>query len=168
MTTDIAQRYANQSQRFIQQAHYELEQKGDRLQASEKASGAVAQAVKAIASARGWRHNSHSLRREIVDLLVVEYGRPELRTLQSTADQLHINYYENTLHDWQIADRLAEVSQILRSLWEIGELGANPHCVPTPAQQQTIERLRLSEEEAATIPLIDYPPPLPLFDPETA
>ena len=168
MTTYIAQRYANQSQRFIQQAHYELEQKGDRLQASEKASGAGAQAVKAIASDRGWRHHSHSLRREIVDLLAAEFGRLELRALQSTADQLHVNYYENTLHEWQVADRLAEVSQLLQSLWEIREQGANPDYVPTIDQQRTIERLRLSEEEAAAIPLIDYPPPLPPFDPETA
>ena len=67
-----------------------------------------------------------------------------------------------------MADRLAEVSQLLQSLWEIREQGANPDYVPTIDQQRTIERLRLSEEEAAAIPLIDYPPPLPPFDPETA
>ena len=88
MTTDVAQRYADQSRRFILQAQYELEKKGDRYQASEKASDAVAQAVK------GYRRGPEmaawfpsTLRRQIIDLLSIEFGRPELRALQSTADQ---------------------------------------------------------------------------------
>ena len=168
MTTDVAQIYADQSRRFILQARYELEKKGDRYQASEKASDAVAQAVKAIAADRGWRHNSHPLRREIIDLLSVEFGRPELHALQSTADRLHNNHYEGTMHDWQIAELLAYVTEGLGALIEIRALGSNPDFVPSPAQQRTIERLRLSEAEAAAIPMIDWPPPMPPFDPDAA
>ena len=65
MSTETANRHADLSRRLIQQASYELEQKGDRVQACEKASGAVAQAVKAIAEDRQWRHGSHHLRRSI-------------------------------------------------------------------------------------------------------
>ena len=166
MTTNVAQRYADQSRRFILQAHYELEKKGDRYQASEKASDAVAQAVKAIAADRGWRHSSHQLRREIIALIAVEFGRPELRALQATADQLHSNHYEGSLHDWQITELLADVTTGLESLMEVRDLGRNPEYAPSTAQQLAIERLRLSEEEAAAIPMIDWPPPMPPFDPD--
>ena len=166
MTTNVAQRYADQSRRFILQAHYELEKKGDRYQASEKASDAVAQAVKAIGADRGWRHDSHQLRRQIIDLLSIEFGRPELRALQSTADRLHSNHYEGSLHDWQIAELLADVTGGLESLMEVRALGNNPEFVPSPAQQSAIERLRLSEAEATAISMIDWPPPMPPFDPD--
>lgn len=157
---------AKQSLRFIAEAHYELEKKGDRLQASDKASGAVAQAVKAIGYDRQWRHNSHSLRREIIDLLAAEYVRPEFRALQNTADRLHSNYYEGTLHDWQVAADLVDISAWLPSLLAVREQGPDLAFVPTPAQQRTIERLSLTEAEAAAIPLIDFPPPMPPFNPD--
>ena len=167
MTTNAAAEIcAEQSLRFIAEAHYELEKKGDRLQASDKASGAVAQAVKAIGYDRQWRHNSHHLRREIVDLLAAEYGRPEWQALQGTADQLHANFYEGRLHDHQVADRLAQVTDLLPTLLAARDLSPNQDFVPTPAQQRAIERLRLTEEEAAAIPLIDFPPPMPPFDPD--
>ena len=137
------------------------------MQASDKASAAVAQAVKAIAYDRGWRHGSHNLRRQIIDLLAAEFGRPELVLLQSLADQLHDNFYEGTLHDWQVAGRLAQVAELLQSLLAVRDLAANPDYIPTETQQRTIERLRLTDEEAAAIPLIDWPPPLPPFDPDS-
>lgn len=161
-----AETCADNSRRFIAEAHYELEKKGDRLQASEKASGAVAQAVKAIGYDREWRHNSHHLRREIVDLLAAEYGRPEFRVLQGTVDQLRDNFHKGGLHDWQVAERLAQVSNILPTLLAVRDLAPNQDFAPTPAQQRAIERLRLTEEEAAAIPLIDFPPPMPPFQPD--
>ena len=165
-TVAAAEICAEQSRRFIAEAHYELEKKGDRLQASDKASGAVAQAVKAIGYDRQWRHNSHSLRREIIYLLAAEYDRPEFRALQNSADRLHSNYYEGTLHDWQVATELADISAWLPSLLAVRELVPNPAFVPTPAQQRAIDRLLLTEAEAAAVPLIDFPPPMPPFNPE--
>ncbi len=126
-----ARNFVLQSRRFIQQAHYELGKKGDRLPASEKASGAVDQAVKAIAYHRQWRHNSHPLRRKIVDLLAAEFRQPELRDLQNSADRLHVNFYEGTLRDWPVAQDLADVTAWLESLLEVGELGGNPNFAPT-------------------------------------
>jgi hypothetical protein len=167
MATNIAHSYADQSRRFILQAQYELEKRGDRYQASEKASDALAQAVKAIATDRGWRHSSHQLRREIIDLLAAEFGRPELLTLQAVADQLHSNHYEEAFHDWQIAERLPVVTTLLSTMEAVREQGSNPQFVPSPVHQRTIERLRLSEEEEAAIPMVDWPPPMPPFDPNS-
>ena len=82
----------------------ELHTMGDRVQASDKASGAVAQAVKAIAEDRNWRHRSHNLRRDIVGLLADEFQQPQMRHLQAIADQLHDNYYEDWLGEALVTD----------------------------------------------------------------
>lgn len=51
--------HAVHSERLIRHAWEQLEQ-GDRLQASEKAWGATAHALKAIAARRGWRNRAHT------------------------------------------------------------------------------------------------------------
>lgn len=165
MSTELANRHSEMSRRLLQQAHYELEQKGDRVQASEKAAGAVAHAIKAIAEDRQWRHGSHNLRREITALIADEYGETRLRTLQQTADWLHENFYEDRLHEWYLVELLSDVSELVQFLMEVRERGPNPDFVPSTDQQQSIDRLRLSEEEASVDPLIDYPPPMPPFVP---
>ena len=165
MSTELANRHSEMSRRLIQQAHYELQQKGDRVQASEKAAGAVAHAIKAIGEDRGWRHGSHNLRREIMGLMAAEYGNPALGILQQYADELHGNFYDDRLHDWHLRSKLADVTRLLDFLLEVRERGPNPDFVPSEDQQQSIDRLRLSEEEASADPLIDYPPPMPPFVP---
>ncbi len=165
MSTELANRHSEMSRRLIQQAHYELEQKGDRVQASEKAAGAVAHAIKAIGEDRQWRHGSHNLRREIMGLMAAEYGNPALGILQQYADELHRNSYKDRLHDWHLRVELADVTGLLEFLLEVRERGPNPDFVPSEDQQQSIDRLRLSEEEASADPLIDYPPPMPPFVP---
>ncbi len=164
MSTEIANRHAEMSRRLIQQARYELQHKGDRVQASEKAAGAVAHAIKAVGEDRQWRHGSHNLRREIMALMAAEFARPELIALQDAADQLHNNFYEDRLHEYQLTEYLERVTNWLEFLREVRNRGANPNFAPTPAQRRAIDRLRLSEEEASD-PLIDLPPPMPPFAP---
>ena len=134
------------------------------MQASEKASGSVAQAVKAIAEDRQWRHGSHHLRRTIVNLISGEFGQPNLAELHAISDRLHDNFYEDRLHDWELREYLDRIAGLLEDLWEIREQGPSPEFVPTPEQQRTIDRLRLSEVAAAD-PLVDFPPPMPPFVP---
>ena len=76
------------------QAYQELA-KGDLQQASEKAWGAAAQMVKAIAQERGWRHQSHQALRGTVNKLIKETGDSELGSLFGSAGDLHTNFYEN-------------------------------------------------------------------------
>ena len=161
MATEKSDRHAEYAERLMQQAMYELVKKGDRLQATEKAAGAVAHAVKSVAEDRQWRNSSHHLRRQVMDLVAAEYGKPDLQVLQQRADELHDNYYEDMLDDWQLEDRLTTIASLLEDLKEIRISGPNPGFTPTPAQQRLIDRLRMSEEEARLNATIDFPPPLP-------
>ena len=167
MSISKANRHADLSRRLMEQANYELDNMGDRVRASERASNAVAQAVKAIAEDRNWRHSSQHLRREISYLLAEEYSVPGIMHLQAIADQLHKNRYEERLSDF-LAERLVEdVSGLIESLWEIRETGPNAGYSPSPDQQRIIDRLLISEEEAQANESIDFPPPMPPFNPPT-
>ena len=79
------------SRRLIAHAEIELE-KGDRLQASEKAWGAVAHRLKAIADRRGWEYVTHRQVYGIVERLVDELGDPRIEALFYAANGLHQNY----------------------------------------------------------------------------
>lgn len=165
MSPENLRRHGNYSRRLMLQARYELDWKGDRMQASDKGSGAVAHAVKACGADRGWRHNSHSLRREIMALLSAEFARPELIALQGVADQLHENFFEDRMHDSHLDLLLIPAADWLESLLEVLELGVNPAFTPTAAQQRIIDRLSLTAEEIRGNALLDYPPPMPPFIP---
>ena len=165
MPSEIGDRRAGDARRLLAQAHYELHKKGDRRQASDKAAGAVAHAVKAIACDRQWRHDSHNLRRQIVNLLAAEFGRQELNLLQGDADQVHDNFYEDRMYEWELSEYLSRITAGMELLWAVRAQGSNLDYTPGPEQQRAIARLLLTEEEAAARPLIDYPPPLPPFVP---
>ncbi len=94
-----AERYIRTSRQFIVQAQEEFD-RGDMLQASEKAWGAAAQAVKATAEQRGWEHNNHARLFENVKKVSQETGDPELHDLFHVANSLHQNFYEG----WQTDD----------------------------------------------------------------
>ena len=158
--------HAKTSRRLIRQANYEMEKRGDRVQASDKAAGAVAHGVKAVAEARQWRHDSHNRRRRIVYLLAVEYGLPDLNVMQSFADQLHDNFYEDMMYEPEVRDRLERVTGLLATFMELLEREPNPDFVPTADQELMLSRLRLTEGEIAERAEIDYPPALPEFEEE--
>ena len=165
MSLANANRHADLSRRLMRQAGFELNSLGDRVQASDKASGAVAQAVKAIAEDRNWRHSSHNLRRDIVGVLATEFNQPELRALQAIADQLHKNFEEDQLSGHLLEQLLSEVTRQIELLWEIRETGPNPNYQPLPDQQRIINRLLIPEEIAQADETIDLPPPMPPFNP---
>ena len=149
------------SRRLIRQAGYELEQHGDRVQACDKAAGAVAHAVKSVAERRYWRHNSHNRRRRIVDLLAAEYAVPDFTVMSAFADRLHDNFYEDWMFEHEVRDLLGRVTGLLETFTELLEMEPNPDFVPSPEQEQAISRLRLTEEEIAERWAMDYPPPPP-------
>ena len=154
------------SRRLIRQARYELDKRGDRVQACDKASGAVAHGVKAMAAARYWRSDSHNYRRRIVYLMSIEYDLPDLRVMQSFADDLHNNFYEDLMFEEEVQERLERLTGLLATFTELLDQEPNPDFVPTPGQEQMLSRLRLTTEEIAERWATHYPPPPPDFDPE--
>ncbi len=103
------------SRRFILQAQAELNA-GDRLQASEKAWGAAAHAVKAIAEQRGLEHRTHARLFIAVDRIAEDTERPELITLFSHASALHQNFYENWQTDKFVQDGINQVRLLVDKL----------------------------------------------------
>ena len=149
------------SRRLIRQASYELEKRGDRVQACDKASGAVAHGVKAVAESRCWRSDSHNHRRRIVDLLSTEYELPDLLVMQSFADDLHNNFYEDLMYEGEVRRRLARITGLLATFTGLLARDPNPDFIPDPEQERMLSRLRLTEAEIAARWEIDYPPPSP-------
>ena len=74
------ERYNGLSRHYIEMADEYL-RLGDRVQASEKGWGAVAEAMKSIAEERGWNHNSQRLLNDVAFQLSEEWVRPDLRRL---------------------------------------------------------------------------------------
>jgi hypothetical protein len=82
---------------FLQQAEAEFAA-GDLLQASEKAWGAIARYVKAVAEHNGWYHYSHShIRRNANRLFRLADDQAALEDKFNHAERLHINFYESDL-----------------------------------------------------------------------
>ena len=96
--------------RFILQARKHLDE-GDRLQAGEKAWGAVAHNLKAIAELRGWEHGSHQQIENIGRQIVAELDNGELgNAIAETFQNGHRNFYENyrTIEEMKITIEVAE------------------------------------------------------------
>ncbi len=103
------------SRQFLRQAESEFAQ-GDRLQASEKAWSAAAQAVKAVAQQRGWQHNGHRYLFETIDKICRETGDREFYGLFCTAISLYTNFHEDWQSDDFVRDGIERVEVLLEKL----------------------------------------------------
>ena len=104
--------YREQAYIFLQQADEELA-RGDLRQASEKAWGAAAQAVKAAGEARGWEHATHRKLSDVVRRLAVETNDVQIRPYFQVASRLHKNFYEGQLERIEVARGLAIVTRLV-------------------------------------------------------
>ena len=104
------------SHRLIQQAGVELQQ-GDRLQATEKVWGALAQMLKAHGQQRGWMNlGSHRTVGHIARQLAAEYANLSIIDAYVAADNGHRNFYDNEMSPPEIAEIIATVSNVLPQL----------------------------------------------------
>ena len=103
------------SRRFIVQAEVELRE-GHRMQASEKAWGAAAHAIKAVAELYRWPHNTHADLFRVIDNIVRMTGDPEFDGLFGMANTLHQNFYEGWLSAEYIARNINGVKRLLIKL----------------------------------------------------
>ena len=100
------------SQRLIQHAGEKLAE-GDRIQASEKAWGAVARYFKHLAAQRSWRYVTHADAFTISDRLAAELGEPRIKVLFSIANGMHGNFYQDQKSLDHIGQEIEEVKVLL-------------------------------------------------------
>ncbi len=135
--------------RFIMQARRYLEQ-GDRLQAGEKAWGAVAHNLKAVGEQRGWHHGSHQQIENIGRQIVAEVGRQIVAEVDSgelgnaiaeTFQNGHRNFYENyrTIEEMRITIEAAE--EVLPMLEALQHTNPHPFTITSNTQLRRLRAL---------------------------
>ena len=108
--------YTTHSRRLMEHAEEQLA-RGDRLQASEKAWGAVAHQIKAIADRRGWEYEKHAQVFSIVKRLADETEDPKkVLNLFDVARGLHENFYFDSTPLSYIEDQIHRVKELLHIL----------------------------------------------------
>ncbi len=117
MTTARTGHYSDLSAEYLRKAQAHLAE-GDLTQASEKGWGAAAVAVKAVAEARGLRHEGHRELWRALEQFADETGDGELRAQFGLAGALHTNFYEAWLGVETVEDYLGHVERL------VGKLGA--------------------------------------------
>ena len=103
------------SRRFMRHAKLEFKRR-DLPQASEKAWGAAAHAVKAAADIRGLRHYNHRELINAVSRLTRETGQDELQHGFHVAEALHANYYEGWMPLDMVQRNIADVERFLAQM----------------------------------------------------
>ena len=127
------------ARRFILQARYYLEQR-DRLQAGEKAWGAIAHTLKTIGEQRGWGHGSHQQIENIARQIVIEFD--DARLSQAISDVFHNghrNFYENQTTFDEMRDTIEAAESALPTLEALQHTAPCPFTITT---NQELRRLR--------------------------
>ena len=157
---ELSNRYLELSRKYVGQAQEELDS-GDLSQATEKAWGASAEALKSIAAQRGWNHKSHGLLRDMATQLYMEFGRPRVIDLFGFLENAHTNYYE---HRWDKDEVQLHVDRSRELLAELEGLRSTTPRRFTPAnreQERRLERLTRFHPDSildATLDINDLPP----------
>ena len=111
-----AERETGISGEFLKQAKEELN-KGDLLQASEKAWGAVAHYVKSVASDLGWSNQTHRDVNRGARELIRLTDDPKLNAVRLGAvNALHQNFYEDWFDKDQVTDSIEAAQELVAAM----------------------------------------------------
>lgn len=111
-TEGIADQYRQTSARFMRHAEAEFE-RGDLLQASEKAWNAAVQQLKALATMRGMSHNDHWNIRLVARQIVDETGNERIGELFGLGEGLHSNFYEQWMPEAEVRARMNNMNELI-------------------------------------------------------
>ena len=136
----VADDHVQFSRRFLEHSRDEF-RNGDLREASEKAWGAVAHALKAIAVHRGWQHNSHYLLHAISDQLGREFDQTKFFDHLAIASSMHQNFYENNRGEDAVAYAIDDIERFLAKLDEVRVSSPMPFTVSTTADQRRLRAL---------------------------
>ena len=129
--------------RFIVQAREYLRQ-GDRLQAGEKAWGAIAHNLKVIGEQRGWNHGSHQHLENIGRQLVVEYhsAYPDLgEAISDVFHYGHRNFYENMRSIDEMRETVAWAEEAIGALEEVQHTAPRTFTITSNTQLRRLQAL---------------------------
>ncbi len=110
-----AVRNAGISAELLEKAWAELAA-GDLLQASEKAWGAAAWAIKTVAERRRWFSEADWKLHRAVTVFAEELGKPELAAYYALARYAHFNYYRHEYHAREIEQAIAAAASVVALL----------------------------------------------------
>lgn len=132
--------------RFLYQAAQHLLD-GDRLQAGEKAWGAIAQNLKVIGELRGWHHGSHQQIENIGRQIVLEFGDVELSELLSEVyHNGHQNFYENQRTLAEMRGTIDAAEQALYALERLQQAPPRPFTIASNTQLRRLRALTDNEQ----------------------
>ena len=117
-----AERHREISAQFMDHAEDEF-RKGDLLQASEKAWGAVAHFVHSVALHRGWEVGSHArLRRNVNRLIGQDPAQANhRRRLFRSLEAIHANFYQEFLDEDDVREGIDDANELIRALEALSE-----------------------------------------------
>ena len=145
-------RYAAISQRLLRQAQGELDA-DDLIQASEKAWGAAAHAVKSVAEKWGWYHQGHYRLNAVVDYIAFERGRQDLIDLYLHPTTMHFNYYEHELAEDKVQIAINATRTFVTEMEKI-----RAEDVPSFPPSHSLTRAQARRLRLLNTPPTDYPP----------
>ena len=127
---------------FIAHAREELAE-GSRMQAGEKAWGAVVQPFKIIADQRGWLHNSHQDIHAVASQIALEVGfdHDQSMVLSDAYRVGHQNFYENHHGVEELADMIDRVEGLMPYLLQLTTIPPRPFTITSNTQLRRLRRL---------------------------
>ena len=147
-----SERYAAISQRLIREAQEELDA-DDLIQASEKAWGAAAHAIKSVAEKWGWYHKGHYRLSAVVDFIAIERGRGDLIDLYQHPSLMHSNWYEHELHEDKVQLAINATKTFVAEMERI-----RAEDVPSFPPPESLTRAQTRRLRLLNTPPTDYPP----------
>ena len=155
------------SRELLAKAWQELDS-GDLLQASEKAWGAAAFALKAAAEKRRWFNDADWKLGIIADILSAEMDDPGIAAGYSRTREAHYNYYHHEFGAWRIAALIAAAARMISSLEPVlaadyappfvsAEIEAEKRRLEQPTSKRDEERLATGRPPMDTRPPVNIP-----------
>ena len=129
------------ARRFILQAREYLDQR-DRLQAGEKAWGAIAHNLKVIGEQRGWNHGSHQQIENIARQIVIEFEDARLgQAISDVFHNGHRNFYENQTTFDEMRDTIEAAERALPTLEALQSEDPRPFTIDSNAELRRLRAL---------------------------
>lgn len=154
-----SERYYRLSQRMLKHAQEQLD-RGDTVQASEKAYGAVVHAVKSYGELRGWNHFNHHRVGLILDQLRDEENDPSLTESYDAVESLHKNYFEYDTEHTRVRDRVDTARSLVNRLEKLRDSRPNSIPASTLNREQRRRMGQLMQPPALDQADVDDLPPL--------